>query len=136
MASRYCSAANNYQASSNAYESYVERIAPGAWPAYEACEAMQGQDVRFTVSRAASANTLTVYGAYNPRTAAAQPTTTIAYSATSDISCKWNGEDAAAVHAIQQNTAVRLICTRSDTSHESAVDVIWTGSVSYEVYTQ
>lgn len=131
VASRYCSAASNYQALSNAYESYVERIAPGAWSAYETCEAMQGQDVRFSVSRSIAANKLTVYGAYSPRSAATQPTTTIAYSATPDVSCKWNGEDAATSHAIQQNTAVQLICTRSDPSLESAVEVIWTGSGGY-----
>ncbi|MFM9978249.1 MAG: H-type lectin domain-containing protein [Sphingomonadaceae bacterium] len=115
VASRYCSASDNYSAKANAYDSYVETIAPGAFDAYKSCVegnkhivfkplAVLADDFKMAVTFQEPGNKVAVLRA----------------AVSKGLSCTWNGKAVEAITIPSPNTAT-LSCRRDKTDVKSSV---------------
>lgn len=135
VASKYCSAQNNYAASVNAYNSYIETIAPGAYQAYEQCIAAK-KTMLFDINE----------GSVLPKqfamsVAFTQPgpaSATLQASPSDGVTCAWNGLAAGAGNlpkvSIHSPSSATLLCHRQDASNKAFVTIAHTnGSESITI---
>ncbi|MDP5277949.1 H-type lectin domain-containing protein [Sphingomonas sp. DG1-23] len=122
VASRYCSADSSFSRLSTAYQSYVESIAPGAFPAYEQCVIMSRHEVHFRVDPASVLPGQFVVIAYF-RPQASGNTANLSYSSSSDVNCSWNGVRGIR-YALFGASQATLNCRRTDSSRRSFVAIV------------
>ena len=125
VASEYCDNSSGFTSREDAYEQYIETIAPGAYSAYEKCIEFSRNDVIFTLDPAsvlANQFTLTVEFTSRVRNATAE----FSFSASNDVRCKWNNSNSN--EFVMQVGSTTLKCERDDTSRRSYVTVIRSNS--------
>lgn len=126
VASKYCSASDRSRASSDAFKQYIESIAPGAYSAYEQCLLLTNADVRFNVNvGSVLPKEFSLTASFRSSTGA--PSTTIDYTSSTDVTCKWDGQDGN-TKTITSGRSSILKCTRPNQATKSYVTVVWTGS--------
>lgn len=117
VAAKYCSASNLEKAAVDAYQQYVETIAPNAYASYESCIAA-GQSVRFgdaTVLPEELGLSMSFVGLSTADTQA-----TLSFVASRDVTCTWDAARANRVTVRAGGTA-KLTCNRRDASRQSFV---------------
>lgn len=125
VASKYCSASDRSRATSNAFKQYIESIAPEAYSAYEQCLRLTDKDVKFNVNVGSVLPTeFSLTASF--RSSTGQTSTTIDYSSSQDVTCKWDGQIGNR-KIINNGTSSILKCNRGDQSRRSFVEVVWTG---------
>lgn len=122
IASRYCSASNSGEASSDAYRQYVESISPNAFAAYERCKEMSQQSVRYNVDLASVLPTEFTMSVYYGVDSASAKQGEFAFSAASGVACAWDSTDEKSVKLASGSTEM-LKCSRSDYSKRAYVMV-------------
>ena len=120
VATRYCSESNNYLASNNAYQSYIEAIAPGAYAAYQSCIRMQDVDLRFGVEEGSVlANEFKMTVSFDK---AGRETAQLTASPSTGVSCAWDISTSTTVSLRSPATAT-LSCKRLDATQPSVIVV-------------
>ena len=122
MASRYCSAANSGQANSDAYRSYVQTIAPGAFEAYEQCKRFSDQDITFDLSPKALLPKEFVIVAHFISSSGGVTSTDLSYASSGDVNCSWDG-GRGPVKRLPTGNQTTLKCRREDASVSSFVSI-------------
>jgi len=117
VASRYCSAANDFAARADAYSSYVETIAPGAYDAYKSCIEM-GNAMSFK-ALGILPQQFTLAVSFNE---AGASTAELRATPSEGVRCTWNGKAVPTVRLNSPATAT-LSCNRSKTDKPSFVTV-------------
>lgn len=126
VASKYCSASDRSRASSDAFRQYIESIAPGAYTAYEQCLVLTNADVRFNVNvGSVLPKEFSLTASF--RSSTGDPSTTIAYTSSADVTCKWDGLDGETKRITNGRSSI-LKCTRGNQETKSYVTVVWIGS--------
>jgi hypothetical protein len=127
VASKYCSASNKYAASANAYHSYIESIAPGAYDAYEKCIAIK-QNMSFDVDEGS-----VLPDQFAMSVSFTQPgnvSANLQASPSSDVTCSWNGRPAPRGQlptiSIRSPSTAALECDRTNVSKRSFVKIVRT----------
>ena len=122
VASRVCSADDNSKKADNAYEEYVNTIAPGAYGAYQQCLALSDSDVRFSVDEAAILpKQLVMTVNYTSHQGQAQ-TAQLSYFASEGVACRWSSGEAASIQ-VQSPQTVSLACSRSAFNSKAFITV-------------
>ncbi|WP_140912136.1 hypothetical protein [Methylomonas koyamae] len=123
VASKYCSASNNYSARKDVYRQYIESISPNAYGAYEQCLKMTQQDLKFNVNLASILpDQFSMSVAFTSQNTHASSTTLI-YSTSNGITCTWDGNSDKSLKMVSGSTAV-LECSRTDQSKKGYVSVV------------
>lgn len=113
VASQYCSADQSGEARKDSQRLYYESIAPGAFDAYTQCIKASSTGIRFDVEPATVLpDEFSISATFVPNSRA-QETTSIAYSASKGISCKWNTGGDGSVAVLSRTSTVTLACTRT-----------------------
>ncbi|MBI3102020.1 MAG: hypothetical protein HYY98_10775 [Burkholderiales bacterium] len=114
VASKVCSASSGESTSSDAYKQYVETIAAGAYSAYETCIRFKDtNDLRFDVDLASVLpSEFTISIGYSQAIQGAN-TAELSYSASSGVTCAWNGISSAATK-LNAPSSVLVHCSRKD----------------------
>jgi len=116
VASKYCSATNSYAASDQAYASYINAIAPGAYDAYIACVSSAKKEIRFQA------------GSVLPKEFTATVSNKIVGNAVAKIrstpstgvKCYWDNEETPTIEISSPGTAT-LRCVREKADERSFV---------------
>lgn len=125
VASKFCSASDNFAVSKTAYRNYVESISDKAYAAYSSCLSLSRSDVKFAVDTAAilpdefsiSAGLVSTTG---------KTKTTIDISASSGIVCTNGGQSVTTVD-IANGKSVSITCRRTDSKRPGFVKFLNTG---------
>jgi hypothetical protein len=117
----YCSASSNYSSAANAYQQYIESIAPGAFEAYQACERFSSSAVEFTVDpNSILPGQAAISVSYS---GSGDVSATLRFVSSADAQCKWNSSHSDSVTIHSPGGAV-LNCTRADVGKKSFVSLI------------
>lgn len=123
VASRYCSASDNYAAKKDAYTSYIETIAPGAFDAYKSCLAV-GSDLDFKLG-GFSATEFTMNVTFKKP---GLSSTILAAKPSQDVNCRWDEIDFSAENrlVIQSNSPETHIleCRRNTPTKSAFVTIV------------
>ncbi len=122
---RYCDASDYRNARSDAFRSYVDLIAPGAYSAYEKCIALENIGVGFSIAPSSVLPTsLTAAVSYTSPIFTQQ---TLTFAASPDVSCSWLGKTESRIK-LTNGTGSLLTCTRRKSDVASYVQLIATTS--------
>ena len=125
VASKYCSAVNQGSASSEAYSSYIESIAPGAYSAYNKCEA--NPDLNFDVDEAGVLpSQFSVNVSFQ---AAGNQSAKLLATPSQGVTCTWNQKNSATI-VLNSPASATLSCARADVTHRSFVTIARTDGAS------
>ncbi len=121
VASRYCDAVNQQSAKQEAYQQYVETIAPGAYPAYERCISRAKSGLSITVAESLHPTYLAIGVSFSSTEALARQEVT--WSASAGVNCHWRtGPDTRTT--VAANSSDLLICTRTSSDTAASVQVV------------
>lgn len=123
VASKYCSASNNYSATRDAYKQYIEAISPNAYSAYEQCLRMTKQDLRFNVNLASVLPTQFSMSVAFTSSVKNSINAKLAYSASDGIKCKWDTSETRSVSMASGSSAI-LDCSRPDQTKRGYITVV------------
>lgn len=134
VASKYCSATNNYSATKDAYKQYIESISPNAYTAYEQCLRMTKQDLRFNVNLASVLPTQFSMSVAFTSSVAGSPTAKLAHSTSDGINCKWDNSIEKSLKIASGSSAI-LECSRKDQTKRGYVTVVRSDATSSDPLT-
>jgi len=116
VASKYCSASNSYAASDQAYASYINAIAPGAYDAYIACVSSVKKEIRFQAGSVLPKEFTATVSNKIVGTAVAK----IRSTPSTGVKCFWDNEEIPTIEIKSPGTAT-LRCVREKADERSFV---------------
>ncbi|MFV9668301.1 hypothetical protein ACNY68_04805 [Pantoea sp. KXB25] len=131
VASKYCSASDNYSKSRDAYKQYVQIIAPGAYEAYKQCTTIK-KDMQFNVDSVLPAQFSMSVGFVSSDSSVKNAS--VSYSASTGVSCHWNNTPGVE-KIIPTGSTSYIECNRTDQTQKAYVKIIRTDSATIQPLT-
>ncbi|MEP0068205.1 hypothetical protein [Pyruvatibacter sp.] len=120
LARSLCKSSDTREIKENVYQSYIEKIAPGAFEAYQTCATHSARD--FSVSIGESTSTFVPIAVRFSPGRQRGTYASISLEASPDVTCN-NNED-----TIEENGTLLFSCSRPDDSRRSTISVVNTAS--------
>lgn len=122
IASKVCDSADASKARSDAFQQYIDEIAPGAYSSYNRCIELQGDGLSITVNQPTILPKFYVVNVSYKNTGSGSQQT-ITFTASQGVACEWRGAGGKEVK-LADNTGDALQCTRNDDTVKSAIFII------------
>jgi hypothetical protein len=124
IASRYCGASSSNSAASDAYQEYIESIAPGAYAAYAQCLVVPAE-LKFSVDEPSVLPSQFTMSVNYISSVLNAPSAQIVATASSGVSCKWNQTNSRTISLASGSSGI-LDCSRTNPGARGFVNIVRT----------
>ncbi|WP_242183602.1 hypothetical protein [Sphingomonas sp. CARO-RG-8B-R24-01] len=126
IAGKYCSDTQSTQSRADAFQQYIEEIAPGAYTAYDNCLKMSYYLIGFGINPAAIGASSARFSVSN-RSPSSGNAESIAFTTSLGVHCNWSNPAGQASQGssvvLRSNTTANLICSRNSASTLDSVSI-------------